>query len=227
MLRSFARHSNGPEDPHIDMHAVGDPGPFRGRKRSLYEGGIRVPFIARWPGHVPRGRVSSADIASVDWLPTVAALAGIGEPEVPSDLGPLMGRDASALLLGTATSAPRRTPKMFDYRFDNSMQGYCYHGAPRLAIRQGDLKLLTNVDPRFPRTELYNLSSSTFEANDLSADPAMAATVSKMRATLLEWVSTLDPISDSMAGNAHLGCAEWDRPTATAPWQVQQREPWD
>ena len=71
---------------------------------------------------------------------------------------------------------------MFDYRFDNSMQGYCYHGAPRLAIRQGDLKLLTNVDPRFPRTELYNLSSSTFEANDLSADPALAATVSKMRA---------------------------------------------
>jgi hypothetical protein len=33
---------NGPEDPHVDMHAVGDPGPFRGRKRSLYEGGVRV-----------------------------------------------------------------------------------------------------------------------------------------------------------------------------------------
>ena len=73
---------NGPEDPHIDMHAVGDPGPFRGRKRSLYEGGIRVPLLARWPGRVPAGRVAAgarSDMASVDLLPTVAALAG-GQP---------------------------------------------------------------------------------------------------------------------------------------------------
>jgi len=56
---------NGPEDPHNDMNAVGDPGPFRGRKRSIYEGGIRVPFIARWPKRVPAGVVSSADLASV------------------------------------------------------------------------------------------------------------------------------------------------------------------
>ena len=39
---------NGPEDPHIYMNSKGDPGPYRGRKRSLYDGGTRMPFIARW-----------------------------------------------------------------------------------------------------------------------------------------------------------------------------------
>ena len=68
---------NGTEDPHVDMHAVGDPGPHRGLKRSLYEGGVRAPFIASWPGHIPQNVYSAADIMSADWLPTVAGMTGV------------------------------------------------------------------------------------------------------------------------------------------------------
>ncbi len=51
---------------------AGSTGPFRGRKGSLLEGGVRVPFIARWPGTVPAGRVNDSTVLSgVDWLPTV------------------------------------------------------------------------------------------------------------------------------------------------------------
>jgi arylsulfatase A-like enzyme len=64
---------NGPEDIHIrnaGHSGVGSAGPFRGRKRSLYEGGVRVPGIIRWPGKVPAGRVDDQSVLSgVDWLP--------------------------------------------------------------------------------------------------------------------------------------------------------------
>lgn len=63
---------------------MGDPGPFRGRKRSLYDGGTRVPMIAWWPGTTPAGVISSAPLMSADWLPTVAALAGVEVPLAPS-----------------------------------------------------------------------------------------------------------------------------------------------
>lgn len=76
---------NGPEDIHIGNaghSGVGSAGPFRGRKRSLYEGGIRVPGIVRWPGKVPAGRVDdTAILAGVDWLPTICRIAGVGPPE--------------------------------------------------------------------------------------------------------------------------------------------------
>lgn len=65
---------NGPEDIHIrnaGHSGVGSAGPFRGRKRSLYEGGVRVPGIVCWPGHVPSGRIDETSIvAGCDLLPT-------------------------------------------------------------------------------------------------------------------------------------------------------------
>lgn len=122
-----------------------------------------------------------------------------------------MGRDASHLLLSTGTLPSR--PLMYDYRFDNTKSGYCYHGAPRLAIQVGDLKLLTNVDSRFPRTELYNLTHSTFEAMDLSILPEYADDIADMRKTLLAWLDTLDPLHGSMVKDAkHLGCSEFVMP---------------
>lgn len=70
---------NGPEDIHVldSTHSgVGSNGPFRGRKRSLYEGGVRVPLIVRQPGRVPAGRVDNNSIVcGVDFLPTFCDLA--------------------------------------------------------------------------------------------------------------------------------------------------------
>jgi len=204
---------NGPEDPHVDMNAVGDPGPFRGRKRSLYEGGIRVPFIASWPGKIPSGVFSAADVMSGDWLPTVAGLAGVSlSKEVTEGL---MGRDASALLLGKVQRLPRTTPVMFDYRYDNAKSGYCWHGAPRFAIldpEETGLKLLTNAD--HSKIELYNLTASTFESQDLSGFPEMKSHVERLRSTVLQWSKTLGPLGGVVKDATHMGCDEFKMPSS-------------
>lgn len=69
---------NGPERQMSDrLEALGSSGDLRGGKHSYYEGGTRVPFIVRWPGHVPAGRVDDKSIMfGVDWLTTVASIAG-------------------------------------------------------------------------------------------------------------------------------------------------------
>ena len=117
---------NGPEDPHIYFNSVGDPGPFRGRKRSLYDGGIRMPLIARWVGHVPAGRVSSDEIMSADWLATVAALAGAPHLPVPAGGGPLFGIDRSAAFVpSVGPLRPRTLPVMWDYRCASQLPPIC------------------------------------------------------------------------------------------------------
>ncbi len=92
------------EDIHIrnaGHSGIGSAGPFRGRKRSLYEGGVRVPGIISWPGHVPAGKVDNDTVVSgVDWLPTVCKLAGV---EVPSAHA-LDGEDSSDVLLALASA---------------------------------------------------------------------------------------------------------------------------
>jgi len=67
---------NGPEDMEIrnaSHSGAGSAGPFRGRKRSLYEGGVRVPLLARWPGRIQTGRVDDTSVwTGVDFLPTIS-----------------------------------------------------------------------------------------------------------------------------------------------------------
>lgn len=93
---------NGPVSmmqPNEPTTGAGLAGPFRGQKGSLYEGGIRVPFIVRWPGVTPAGRVDELTAASgVDLLPTFCALAG-----APVDPEGIDGVDLSAAFRGTPT----------------------------------------------------------------------------------------------------------------------------
>src|SRR5690606_22292458 len=117
----------------------GSPGPFRGRKRSLYEGGVRVPFIVRWPGQIPSKRVDETSVVSaVDFLPTVCRLAGV---DLPADYHG-DGEDVSDILRG-ATGA-RTSPLLWEWRF--RIAGYPVHHSPLLSIRDGDWKLLLNPD---------------------------------------------------------------------------------
>jgi arylsulfatase A len=84
---------NGP------WHWIGEQGgyafPLRGGKGTTYEGGMRVPFIARWPRRVPAGKISREPLSHLDLLPTIAALAGGKLPEAKID-----GADISPILLG-------------------------------------------------------------------------------------------------------------------------------
>ena len=188
---------NGPEDIVIgnaSEHGVGSPGPFRGRKRSLYEGGVRVPFIVRWPAGAPAGKVDSASvIAGVDWLPTLAALAGV---ELPAGIT-LDGQDMSDALRGTPRI--RTKPLLWEWRF--RIFGHIFNMSPRLAIRDGKWKLLMNPDRS--RVELYDIPADPSELNNVADEhPEVVRRLSK---ELLAWHATLPegPVEDVAGWNAY------------------------
>jgi len=88
---------------HKGAVAWGSSGPLREGKGSTWEGGVRVPCIVRWPGHVPAGRVSDAIFSTVDFMPTIANLAGY---KVPEDRI-IDGVNQTALLLGDSEQGAR------------------------------------------------------------------------------------------------------------------------
>ena len=176
---------NGPEDIHISNaghSGVGSAGPFRGRKRSLYEGGIRVPGIIRWPGKVPAGKIDGTSVvAGVDWLPTVCKLAGVAIPAVHK----LDGEDVSDIFLGH--SRARVTPLMWEWRF--RIFGEPFHQSPMLAIREGDWKLLLN--PNRSRVELYEMKKDLTQLKN--AAEHHPDVVSRLSERVLAWQNELPP----------------------------------
>jgi len=129
-------------------------GPMRGFKRDLYEGGIRVPFIARWPGVIPAGKTSDEVIAFQDMLPTFAGLAGA---QVPTGLD---GIDVASALKGEKLEAPHEF-LYWDY-------GHCRRFYDQ-AVRSGGWKCL-RLGKEEGRVELYNLATDLGEMHDISAD---------------------------------------------------------
>ena len=87
----------------------GSPGRLRGRKGSTWEGGVRVPFLARWPGRIPKGRVSSALTSMMDVVPTFLKLAGAAPPAKPLD-----GIDIWPVLSGARQELERKAILYFD-----------------------------------------------------------------------------------------------------------------
>ena len=141
----FFTSDNGPENPSI-IAGMGSPGDFRGRKRSMYEGGIRMPCIARWPGQIPEGLVDSTSVVSgVDWLPTIATIMG---QDVPNEID---GINALDVLKGDPWQ--RQQPLFWEFR--HTVHGNSHYKNPSLCIRQGDWKLFTNEEQT--RTELFNI----------------------------------------------------------------------
>jgi arylsulfatase len=102
---------------------AGSSGPFREGKLTAFEGGVRVPFMARWPGRVPAGRTSDEFITSLDLLPSIARLMGAELPKARID-----GQDLSGVLLGSTGAKARDT---FLY----------YSGRELHAVRKGRWKL--------------------------------------------------------------------------------------
>ncbi len=134
--------------------------PLRAGKGWLYEGGVRVPMILRWPGHVVSGSTSGAAVNSIDLVPTLLAATGTPAPR------PLDGRDMGPLLRGKG--APERDLCWHYPHYGN--QG----GSPGGAIRAGDWKLIEFYETG--RTELYHLPDDPGEHTDLaSKHPERAA----------------------------------------------------
>ena len=147
---------------HNGQIAWGSSGPLREGKGSTYEGGLRVPCIARWPNRVPSGRTSDAIFSTIDLMPTIAALAGF---DVPSDRL-IDGVNQTDLLLGQSDTGAR----------DN----YVYFCQGELhGVRLGNWKVLRADrkkhygyvnDKGSGQVELYNLADDIGEAHNVAED---------------------------------------------------------
>jgi arylsulfatase A-like enzyme len=152
---------------------VADNRPLRKGKGYLYEGGIRIPLIVRWPGVVKAGSTCSAPVISMDFHPTILAAAGLE----PDPAAPLDGENL--LPLFTQTGGLKRGAIFFHY------PNYAWHGDNRLGstIRKGSYKLIENFDDG--SVELYDLSRDLREQHDLAAcSPARAR---ELREELHRW----------------------------------------
>jgi arylsulfatase A-like enzyme len=142
-----------------DLGPGANNGPWRAGKGTLYEGGIRVPMAARWPGRIAGGGRSSHIALTMDLMPTLCEVAGAA---VGREID---GRSISPALLGRAQVDPAR-----DLFWGRREGGAPFWGENVQAIRRGDWKLLRPT-PNAPY-ELYNLKDDPFEKKDLAqAEP--------------------------------------------------------
>lgn len=160
-------------------NGITDNAPLRGGKGMLYEGGIRVPYIFRWPGTIAPGTVSEQPINSVDLYSTLLELAG-AEP-VPSY--PLDGVSYLGLLKGGTASGRDRGPLFWHFPGYLGAGKDAWRTKPVGVVRDGDWKLLEFFEDN--RLELYNVREDVGEARDLAA--AMPDRVKQLHARLKSW----------------------------------------
>ncbi len=191
--------------------------PFPRDKTTMYDGGIKTPFILQWPAAVSPGTVTPSMVSAVDIAPTLLKLAGVPSPDNFS------GTDFSALLLDPAT-------EIRDYIFAQAH----WHDMERMyrAVRDSRFKYIRNFYPDLPNTppadalysmtfhkmvelkeegrltadqknvfisptpeeELYDLDNDPFELNNLAGDPGFAAELERMRTVLKEFMDSTDDV---------------------------------
>jgi len=183
------------------QHPHGSAGPLRDKKGAIYEGGIRVPGMIRWPGKTKPGSTSDEPICGVDFLPTACDIAGINPPSDRKLDG------ANLLPVIEGQSIERSTPLYWHFNRASS--------EPKVAMRIGDWKILARLDhPAEPRGndlteegqrdfkraqligfELYNLKNDVGESTDLSAaEPEKLKQMTHLLTTKYEEVRAESPI---------------------------------
>jgi arylsulfatase A-like enzyme len=202
-------------------------GPHDGIKRDLLEGGIRVGALARWPGGIPRGRVSNEPGQFHDWLPTFAELAGVPAP----------ARTDGVSLVPTLTGKGAQTPsRVYVEYFQNEKTPAYDEFAPnhqgRLRRQMQALRLGDFMGVRYQTAshavpfEIYNVVTDPQQTNNLAAQPAFAALQQQMRDTVLRVrrpsAQAKRPYDDELvpsvrATNAVRG-VEWRAFTGKLPW---------
>ena len=162
-------------------------GPFDGIKRDCWEGGVRMPTLAMWPGHIPAGRVVKTPTISYDWLPTFADMAGLPAPAVSDGVSLL------PTLTGVGTQQPGviyieyfqkgRTPNYPDFtpqhrgRIRQQMQ----------VIRLGNyVGVRYDIQSAEDNFEIYNVVKDPQEAHNLAGNAKMASLQAEMKARVLQ-----------------------------------------
>jgi len=166
-----AKATNTNDRLEIRLNALGSSGDLRGGKHGMFEGGVRVPFIVRWPGHAPAGRTDNQSVISfIDWLPTLCKITGIA---APSDID---GEDVSEAWLGKTHTHAK--PLFWKTSNPNS----------DLAIRDGQWKLL-DPNRRRGEPELYDIVNDPTESQNLSS--SKPEIVKALSTKLQAWNKTL------------------------------------
>jgi arylsulfatase A-like enzyme len=156
---------------------ITDNAPLKGGKGMLYEGGIRVPYLVRWPGKIAPGTVCDQPINTVDLYPTLLDLAATK----PLPGYPLDGTSYLGLLTGAASSA--RHPLYWHFPGYLGAGRGTWRTSPAGAIREGDWKLLEFFETG--KLELYNLREDLGEQHNLAAK--LPAKVEELRTRLHTW----------------------------------------
>lgn len=157
----------------------GSAGPYRGAKFSLFEGGIRVPAIISWKGHLPENQVRDQMAINVDWLPTVAELCQIDISDRPID-----GKSLVPVIESKEADSPHQT--------------FCWQRNKQGAVRKGNWKLLLNpqdptnkaeLDPVKDAEFLVNLENDIGEMNNVASEnPEIVA---ELKSIYEQWLETL------------------------------------
>ncbi|MDF7824595.1 sulfatase [Pontiellaceae bacterium B12227] len=159
-------------------YGIADAPPLRKTKSWLYDGGLRIPLIVRWPGKVEPGTVSEERITHLDFYPTFLEAAGI-----TTDPAHVLDGESMVPVL-TGKGGLKRDALYFHY------PNYAWHAKNRLggAIIEGDYKLLNWYDD--DSVELYNLKKDPSEAHDLAAqNPEMA---DRLKHKFKTWLKSVD-----------------------------------
>ncbi|MEH6305683.1 sulfatase-like hydrolase/transferase [Olivibacter sp. CPCC 100613] len=175
---------NGPLPSFKGSRANG----LRGTKLSLYEGGIRMPFIVRWPGHTPAGQIDSVSVLnSTDLFPT---LANIATAPLPANY---KGDGEDRTMVLTGTPAPRNKDMYWEYGRNDYAFNYPKgrDRSPNLAIRSGKWKLL--VDYQRSNVELYDMVNDKYETNNVAA--SYPEVVTDLKAKVITWRAYLPDLT--------------------------------
>ena len=177
--------------------------PLRDEKGTIYEGGIRVPLIVRWPGVVASNTFCEEPTTTADLLPTFCEISAATVPEQPMDGSSLMP------LLRKSTASLDRDAIYFHYP-------HYHHSAPSGAIRMGNLKMIEYFDGSPP--ELYNLKTDLSETKNLAAE--MPDKLRHMQKKLAEWRS-------SVGARMPTENPEYDAVKANQWWNRRSNKPLD
>jgi uncharacterized sulfatase len=178
--------------------------PLRGSKWNLYEGGIRVPWIARWPGSIPSGTICDAPIVGYDLAPTLADIAGGQMHSDGQSIRPWLESD-------NGKSNVNRSPRSLYWHFPFYHPESGYDKAlerigvndfavsktrPQSAIRRGQFKLIAFYEQ--PRCELFDVQNDPGEQYDLAPQmPALAEELQDELRRLLKDADARFPILKS------------------------------
>ena len=165
---------NGPhEEGGADPTFFGRDGKLRGLKRQCHEGGIRIPFIARWPGHIPAGKVNDHICAFYDLMPTFCEVIGIKDYEKKyrnkeKEIDYFDGISFAPTLLG------KKKQKKHDFLY------WEFDETDQIAVRMDDWKMVVKKGTPF----LYNLKTDIHEDTDIALQHPDV--VEKMKAIIFE-----------------------------------------